>query len=889
MNRGFTLIEAAISILILALLATPVLYFYNSNIATWRAEATYKKANDAVRALHNYRIANGFYPCPAPLVGISGVNNPVYGIPLETACSSAVPAAGSCEGGVCASNAIASRSAQIADPRVVIGALPFRELQIDEEDSYDGYGGRLVYAVTSSMTDRDTIDEAAGAIAVRDGDGATGNSLSDIDGSITLVVLSHGPNKMGAYNINGLLMAPCDGSDIEEENCNHTASEAIFRSDLEGLAFDDTIIYFSSNKEPLWQRSTDDLENISDLSPDGISMGGLEAQSTLDIATPSTGFGGRDSLHVRGQWPDSGTNNIDGTEGVIYLNNLDCDADGDADPNTCNEYGEICDINGTFCLSPEQLRSDSPLWQNSRMQCPAGRYVYAIAGTGTSPRVLCTNSLRIECETIDNDIDEDGVYEPILNGIDGDGNPICVALPLSDCDPTVFNHEIYTCGQDYPLPGRNDSFIYPPLSDPKYQRSDCGYARFVCNNGAWEINHPSLEGSCEDLPDDPPGSSCAASCESQGYVDNGNGDGNICQSQTYICCPNDTHGALCDANRVPPDAPAWHTLLVLNGNGDDVPDPDFSQCDCPSGDEPVSEECSVVYNNTTLAGTATAIRTFLPGTPPDCPSAIGAYDSSDCLCPVRTTDYDSVPYTSCYNFAAGDGPGRVDDGTGDAPDTSCNDNNPNTHFRRKTFSGRDCPSGKVIPPGGKGAIEVRRFNPEWTAPGLAGQCKWSGWDEVYNDCICSEDPITSFRPTICDDQICFRPDPTPTPAPRPTGPDEDRRTTFGQDLTVSLAQPPNSDGTCADRLNYEVVPNNDSAYTAWNNVERGQCIRRTFTWQKDSSTNQPNPSGQPVDAIIVGRECTCNDHQDTALAGVKVSCYEGELDIIDKCYCEESN
>src|SRR5690606_32559964 len=108
---GFTLVEVAISLIILGCLIAPLVMLYNNYLREKKVETTYKNVQSAVDAVQRFRQLNGHYPCPAPLnvpQDFADVSTGViYGEAHPFACDgvngnpSPSIAVGNCQSGVC--------------------------------------------------------------------------------------------------------------------------------------------------------------------------------------------------------------------------------------------------------------------------------------------------------------------------------------------------------------------------------------------------------------------------------------------------------------------------------------------------------------------------------------------------------------------------------------------------------------------------------------------------------------------------------------------------------------------------------------------------------------------------------------------------------------------
>lgn len=222
-ERGFSLLEVSVVLIVIGLLIVPIIVMYNQYIKSRQIGQTRSAISMVDSALIKYVAKFGRYPIP------SDPNIPMGAAGFG---QSAVPPAGpwplctNPSGGVvCRTNVNTFGGAE-----VLIGAVPFAEIGIPFNSSLDGYGARFTYAVTSSLTVTATYNEGAGAIEVRNNAGVS-RYFSDIlpaDGTDDLtvprshaIIISHGEDGRGAFTLGGLIATPCAGAGRDIENCNN--------------------------------------------------------------------------------------------------------------------------------------------------------------------------------------------------------------------------------------------------------------------------------------------------------------------------------------------------------------------------------------------------------------------------------------------------------------------------------------------------------------------------------------------------------------------------------------------------------------------------------------------------------------------------------------------
>lgn len=176
---GFTLIEAAVVVAIIAALMTLGLGFLNTQITTNSYLVTKKRAEMIKDALIAHLGAHRRLPCPIRPAGV-----PVTGIePAKTGTPPVCP-----DGG--------------------FGVVPYASLGLSREIAEDGWGNMFSYQVHFNPVDCITTggvnwsdpncfgEAKPGGLSVYDGG-------TEIASSVIAVIISHGPNGLGAYVAQG--------------------------------------------------------------------------------------------------------------------------------------------------------------------------------------------------------------------------------------------------------------------------------------------------------------------------------------------------------------------------------------------------------------------------------------------------------------------------------------------------------------------------------------------------------------------------------------------------------------------------------------------------------------------------------------------------------------
>ena len=208
-QRGFTLVEMAMVLLIVALLLGGLLPTISGQIERQRVSDTRKQLDEIRQALIGFAVINGYLPCPAD--GTIATGQPNAGI-VKSAC-----AAGA-NGGV----------------------IPWVILGVSETDAW---GRRFTYRVTPTFATAGTpfLLSSTGNLNV----GLTPGG-SNVAASVPVVIVSHGINGLGAYLPSGQQVTPVPAATTDEgdnvDNDNNFVSH-----DFAQNGFDDLVVWISPN------------------------------------------------------------------------------------------------------------------------------------------------------------------------------------------------------------------------------------------------------------------------------------------------------------------------------------------------------------------------------------------------------------------------------------------------------------------------------------------------------------------------------------------------------------------------------------------------------------------------------------------------------------------
>lgn len=206
--RGFTLVELAVSLTIIALVLGVLVVPLSTQFDQQKIAETQKQLDYVREAVLGFAIASGRLPCPATPTTPTGT----AGAGTENK-----------PGAACG---------------MVQGALPWTTLGVPETDAW---GRRFTYRVTALFADDPSGMQAsflitdAGDITVKDG------ALINI-AVVPALIVSHGKNGFGAFRTDGTQVAGATGQELENADNNVT-----FVARTHAPDFDDLLTPVSAN------------------------------------------------------------------------------------------------------------------------------------------------------------------------------------------------------------------------------------------------------------------------------------------------------------------------------------------------------------------------------------------------------------------------------------------------------------------------------------------------------------------------------------------------------------------------------------------------------------------------------------------------------------------
>lgn len=465
-SSGYTLLQMAMSLMILGIMTAGFIQVYNVYKQQQDYSENQRVVEDAVQKLQTYRQAYGFYPCPAPIDSLR--NDALYG--RASNCLDTTQAVGACAGGLCTQSFTRLIDADnnpltpdVATPvRVRVGTVPFRDLQMDEKDTFDPYGSRLTYALTENMGSITTFKELQGGINIVD---EQGQPQVEPAGSASFVVLSHGPNRVGAViSMGGNQPVACTAAaSLDVENCVDPAAPPAaatflnsYRADGAGAGqFDDVVQYFASASNPLWRRVSLTSEDVTDMSDRNVGLGTFSAASpppdelTITQTTVNTTSG------------NIVTTNGAGESGALRINDLH-----PVDGGRRLRADRYCDQTGTKCFQVKDFTGDPSLGTGG-FKCPSG-YMTAITSNGSNATPDC-QPIRVQCPA-----------NTVMTGLLASGAPDCATV-ASTCPADATKT---LCGAGISIAAGGDTttqtFNYTT-------GGACATITYKCSGGTWGV------------------------------------------------------------------------------------------------------------------------------------------------------------------------------------------------------------------------------------------------------------------------------------------------------------------------------------------------------------------------------------------------------------------
>jgi len=309
-DKGFTLIEVVFVLFISSMFISTVVLLYTQYDKERRISKTKENVEASVNIISEAFGIDYAYPCPADRALSPDDDNylrefngdttfcDVRGLELVVGEAGVVPCAinsgqpiteleynvAECYGctaggGLCVypGNRDIDGGGKIGDDHreiVVLGGIPTRTIRetigrsFPDELIQDGYGSMLTYAVSRSLAQDGQYEFSEGAISVVD---EFQNPTAGMNGNGHYLVLSHGPNRSGAFSLAGNEVRDCDDTsqgfkNNDSENCDYDSEflQTIFRNNGGGASFDDRLTVERATSVKLWAEVKGSITNLTD-------------------------------------------------------------------------------------------------------------------------------------------------------------------------------------------------------------------------------------------------------------------------------------------------------------------------------------------------------------------------------------------------------------------------------------------------------------------------------------------------------------------------------------------------------------------------------------------------------------------------------------------------
>ncbi|MCB9979755.1 MAG: prepilin-type N-terminal cleavage/methylation domain-containing protein [Rhodospirillales bacterium] len=392
-QRGFTLIEVAILLIVVSVLLLPFIQEYRAYINTKAKFDTNNNQSTVEFAISQFYEKNGFYPCPDRQSPIVALDDPAFGVescPLPT-------------------------DPEGMDESILVlrGFVPTKALEIEAKYALDGWGNRMSYVVTKKLV-RGFFDASAGTnpmgaiteISVEKIGSTQPPSVDILDITASPPVypgiqsghaflISHGPSGGGGYSRDGTLIAACpaDGESHDKENCDDDAliysnSLGLDTTNLPGPDFyDDIVMGVVAGGSRKWSYSQQDKINTYS----GFNIVGINEDMPMS-----------DLLDAGG----NKKNGIDVNGEIKVESTTDPQKKGQVKARVvCNKTGNV-PTGDNHCFDPAMIAG-------AGVDCPGSIPIIGLADN----QAYCFNYVPL--------VPRNCPLGEYVVGVDGDGNLIC--------------------------------------------------------------------------------------------------------------------------------------------------------------------------------------------------------------------------------------------------------------------------------------------------------------------------------------------------------------------------------------------------------------------------------------------------------------------------------
>lgn len=294
-QKGYTLVELAISTSILAMLAVGGLSVMGKKNEADNIKETYDKLAKIESTLKSYIRENNFVPCPsAPLVPSS---NQLFGYSVAYNTTSKICSNDASDDGTGDTDINISGGLSAADILTnSTGAVPVRTLGLPDDYMYDGWDRKFTYRISDSAGASADFNLSTfhGDIAIVDRKGINKTDINNLppnNNGAVYVIISHGNNgKDVAWKKNSTTAPSGLATGAEKKNTNHATKSYVQAPKTE--TFDDIVEYGLKKDviQPYNALSPIDLdqltcENAAQLLKEGrISLNAFATSTTTALA-----------------------------------------------------------------------------------------------------------------------------------------------------------------------------------------------------------------------------------------------------------------------------------------------------------------------------------------------------------------------------------------------------------------------------------------------------------------------------------------------------------------------------------------------------------------------------------------------------------------------------
>lgn len=216
-KKAFSLLELSVLVMVISIIATAALFTNATKVNSDKVAITNSRIDAIYNALGNYLLLNGKLPCPAPITDIK-LNSTSYGV-------------AAINDGDCALTDGVYQSDVIGAQNLVYGMVPVRTLGLDSDFAEDGYGSKFDYIIDKRFTSNQTFSTTN----VNNTESFSNSSCSMIrvtmngivvsdeykngcDNRAFFVIISHGNNKLGAFDANSATISSASSNQDEQDN-----------------------------------------------------------------------------------------------------------------------------------------------------------------------------------------------------------------------------------------------------------------------------------------------------------------------------------------------------------------------------------------------------------------------------------------------------------------------------------------------------------------------------------------------------------------------------------------------------------------------------------------------------------------------------------------------